>query len=57
MPIEIKELKVTIQVRDKGLSLQEIEKMVIRLLKENEINARQDIINTITKRETINNSR
>lgn len=57
MPIEIKELKVNIQVRDKNISLQEIEKMVMKLLHDHEQSIKQDFINTISKKEKINTSR
>ncbi len=57
MPIEIKELRVNIQVRDKNFSLQEIEVLVLKLLQEHDDIIKEEFINTIAKKEKINNSR
>jgi hypothetical protein len=57
MPIEIKELKVNIQVTDKSVTLREIENLVMKLLRNHDEIIKQDFMTTITKKEKINSSR
>ena len=57
MPIEIKELKVNIQVRDKSISVEEIEKIVLRILQKKEEIIKEDFINTISRKERNNKNR
>jgi hypothetical protein len=57
MPIEIKELKVNIQVTDKSVTLREIENLVAKLLRNHDEIIKQDFMTTITKKEKINSSR
>ncbi|HQW70718.1 MAG: hypothetical protein IPO45_12475 [Saprospiraceae bacterium] len=57
MPIEIKELKVNIQVTDKSVTLREIENLVAKLLRNHDEIIKQDFMTTIIKKEKINSSR
>ena len=57
MPIEIKELKVNIQVTDKSVTLREIENLVAILLRNHDEIIKQDFMTTIIKKEKINSSR
>jgi len=57
MPIEIKELKVNIQVTDKSVTLREIKNLVMKLLRNHDEIIKQDFMTTITKKEKINSSR
>ena len=57
MPIEIKELKVNIQVTDKSVTLREIENLVMKLLRNHDEIIKQDFMTTIIKKEKINSSR
>lgn len=57
MPIEIKELKVNIQVTDKRVTLREIENLVAKLLRNHDEIIKQDFMTTIIKKEKINSSR
>ncbi len=57
MPIEIKELKVNIQVTDKSVTLREIENLVMKLLRNHDEIIKQEFMTTITKKEKINSSR
>ena len=55
--IEIKELKVNIQVTDKSVTLREIENLVAKLLRNHDEIIKQDFMTTIIKKEKINSSR
>lgn len=57
MPIEIKELKVNIQVRDKSISIEEIEKIVLKILQKKEENLKEDFFHTISRKERNNKNR
>jgi hypothetical protein len=57
MPIEIKELKVNIQVRDKGISVEEIEKIVLYILNKKEEQIKEDFIHTLARKDRINKDR
>ena len=57
MPIEIKDLKVNIQVTDKSVTLREIENLVAKLLRNHDEIIKQDFMTTIIKKEKINSSR
>ena len=57
MPIEIKELKVNIQVTDKSVTLREIENLVAKLLRNHDEIIKQDFMTTKNKKEKINSSR
>lgn len=53
MPIEIKELKVNIQVTDKSVTLREIENLVAKLLRNHDEIIKQDFMTTIIKKEKL----
>ena len=57
MPIEIKELKVNIQVTDKSVTLREIENLVAKLLRNHDEIIKQDNVTTIIKKAKIHSSR
>lgn len=53
MPIEIKELKVNIQVTDKSVTLREIENLVAKLLRNHDEIIKQDFMTTIIKKKKL----
>ena len=57
MPIEIKELRVSIQVTEKKISKEEIENMIIRYLQSRDLILKEDVIIQMTKKEQQNNNR
>ncbi|MEO5583030.1 MAG: hypothetical protein ABIR66_10070 [Saprospiraceae bacterium] len=57
MPIEIKELKVNIQVRDKSIPIEEIEKIVSNLIQKNEDVIKEDLISALSRKERLNKNR
>jgi hypothetical protein len=57
MPIEIKELKVNIQVRDKSISVDEIEKIVQQILSKKEEKLKENFIQTFARKDRINKNR
>ncbi len=57
MPIEIKELKVNIQVKDKSISIEEIERIVSKIIKKERSFIKEDFMNTISKNERLHKNR
>ena len=57
MPIEIKELRVSIQVTEKKISKEEIENMIIRYLQSRDLILKEDVIIQMTKKEQKNNNK
>ncbi|HMY84542.1 MAG: hypothetical protein KDC31_07325 [Saprospiraceae bacterium] len=57
MPVEIKELKVTIEVRPKSLDVREIEKLVLDLFEKERSKVENNITLKALKKEGIKNAR
>ncbi|HPB52793.1 MAG TPA: hypothetical protein PLC76_00955 [Saprospiraceae bacterium] len=57
MPVEIKELKVTIEVRPKSLDIREIEKLVLDLFEKERSKVENNITLKALKKEGIKNAR
>lgn len=57
MPVEIKELKVTIEVRPKSLDIREIEKLVLDLFEKERSKVEYNITLKALKKEGIKNAR
>ena len=56
MPVEIKELKVTIEVRPKSLDVREIEKLVLDLFEKERSKVENNITLKALKKEGIKNA-